>query len=60
MTNPYKIYNHYLNQYGEVEGKALFLQYAYFMSEVDPFPESLQWDEIIREINNGEILKFET
>ena len=55
MTNPYSIYNHYLEQYGEIEGKDLFLQYAYFMSETDPFPESLQRNEIIREINNGEI-----
>ena len=55
MTNPYSIYNHYLEHYGEIEGKDLFLQYAYFMSETDPFPESLQWNEIIREINNGEI-----
>ena len=55
MNNPYNIYNHYLNQYGEVEGKDLFLQYAYFMRETYPFPESVQWDEIIREINNGEI-----
>ena len=55
MNNPYNIYNYYLEQYGEVEGKDLFLQYAQFMSEADPFPESVQWDEIIREINNGEI-----
>ena len=55
MNEPIQIYHAYIERYGEVEGKVNFIQYAYFMAECTDFPNCLEWCEIVRMINDGEI-----
>lgn len=56
--SPAQTYNNYIDRYGEVEGKQLFLQCCEFYMETLPFPENIEWCEAYREIKN-ETLKFE-